>query len=244
MRNFQRDKLYALDLFCGGGGVAQGLLEAGFDEVVGIDNDKRCKRAYPGHFVLGDVGKLPVRISDFDFVWSSPPCQRYSTATPVEVREQRPDWIPFVRKLLKPHPYTVIENVPKAPIRPDLILSGPMFGLDRIVRVRHFETSFYALQPDPIYNLRKDAFKDGYGITITTSMSSRSHYYNRKRIGLTGRVGVKEAREVMGIKINMTGRQIGEAIPPPFARYIAEKVLRLIEYDRKTNGIGTGQTTT
>ena len=31
----------ALDLFCGGGGVAEGLIAAGFD-VVGVDTDRRC----------------------------------------------------------------------------------------------------------------------------------------------------------------------------------------------------------
>ena len=41
-------KLVALDLFCGGGGAALGILEAGFDRVVGIDI-KRHKH-YPGDF--------------------------------------------------------------------------------------------------------------------------------------------------------------------------------------------------
>ena len=33
----------------------------------------------------------------------------------------------------------MIENVPDAPMRPDLILSGPAVGLENIQRLRHFE---------------------------------------------------------------------------------------------------------
>ena len=42
-------KRIALDLFSGAGGAALGLLDAGFDEVVGIDI--REPTGYPGTFI-------------------------------------------------------------------------------------------------------------------------------------------------------------------------------------------------
>jgi DNA (cytosine-5)-methyltransferase 1 len=49
----------ALDLFCGGGGVTEGLRRAGF-EVVGVDADPKCERSFVGHSRLGKAGEPPV----------------------------------------------------------------------------------------------------------------------------------------------------------------------------------------
>ena len=68
-------KPLALDLFCGGGGACIGMQQAGF-EVVGIDI--KPHKNYPGHFIQADIHDLPLLIKDFDFVWSSPPCQKFS----------------------------------------------------------------------------------------------------------------------------------------------------------------------
>jgi DNA (cytosine-5)-methyltransferase 1 len=40
------DRIYAVDLFCGIGGLTKGLEEAGIKVVAGIDNDKNCEYAY------------------------------------------------------------------------------------------------------------------------------------------------------------------------------------------------------
>lgn len=50
----------SLDLFCGGGGVSEGLRRAGF-EVVGVDADPKCKRSFVGHSHLGKPGEPPVQ---------------------------------------------------------------------------------------------------------------------------------------------------------------------------------------
>lgn len=98
--------LRALDLFCGGGGVCEGLQAAGF-EVEGMDTDPRCRRYYPGRFLCQDVRELgPGDIAGYDLVWASPPCQAWSSATPSDRRAAHPRLIEFCRKLFRSHPWS------------------------------------------------------------------------------------------------------------------------------------------
>ena len=226
----------ALDLFCGGGGVCLGLQQAGF-EVYGVDLRYRCGVYYPGTFIHGDVLRLPVDLASFDFIWASPPCQRYSYATPKERRAEHPDLIPPVREMLQDHPYTVIENVATAPLRGDLKLNGLMLGLPRIVRKRKFEMSLALLfgihQPE-LPEAKKEDWERGYMCAITTSMSARSHYYRRQQAGLRGRIPNDEAREVMGFPSDfyLPTVMVGESIPPPMARYVGEHAMQRIRRGR------------
>ena len=217
----------ALDLYCGGGGAAYGLMQAGF-EVTGIDIKPR--RNYPGNFIQADVFDMPVNLSDYDFIWASPPCQRHSIATLAKGFDNtvHPCHIPELRELLKPHPFYAIENVPRAPLRTSLVLTGPAFGLKKLWRRRHFETSFLIWQPE-IGKRPKNV------ITVTTSMCSNNHFYRRKEIGLKGRPPKWVAHSVMGYPRKiwfqdlMTWREIGESVPPPYSFYIAQHVLNLIK---------------
>lgn len=90
--------LKALDLFAGAGGAALGLIDAGF-EVTGVDADPRHRKLYPGTFICGDIDEIEglqvdVDPADFDFVWASPPCQKYSRSVlqpgPSVHRNRRP----------------------------------------------------------------------------------------------------------------------------------------------------------
>ena len=191
--------MLALDLFCGGGGAALGLMAAGF-RVVGVDWEDHS-RAYPGDFLLGDALRPPVRLEDFDFVWASPPCQAYSRTKGLHPSLTHPDLVPATRSLLAGHPYTVIENVVGAPIRPDIILTGPAVGLDRIQHRRHFEVSWPTLSPLPMRAARPQIIA--------------GHLF-RRADGLAAK----------GIPADMTIRQIAQAIPPAYARYVAESALR------------------
>ena len=109
----------ALDLFCGAGGATMGLKRAGFD-VVGVDINRKRGRRYPAAFVCGNALNPPVILTDFDFIWASPPCQRYTQAfnNHSENRSRHPDLVASTRAMLHGSgvPY-VIENVFGAPIR-------------------------------------------------------------------------------------------------------------------------------
>ena len=220
----------ALDLFCGGGGAALGMIAAGFD-VTGVDIEPKHAKVYPGKFVCGDATNPPFDLADFDFVWASPPCQAFSVASKMRgTAHKHPDMIPDVRALLYGHPMTAIENVPGAPIRSDVVLTGPMVGLNRIVRRRHFELSWFpGLLPPPITRLGRKAWswKNGNkgAVCITKRLCSPMHWYPRKKAGLPGRITPEEACEAMGIDLPMDGSQVGESIPPAYAEFIARSVL-------------------
>lgn len=220
-------KLKVLDLFCGAGGASIGFRHAGFDVIVGIDN--RPQKNYPFDFILADALRPPVNLLDFDFIWASPPCQRYSFSGKFKGNDwqRHLDLIPPTRKLLKQHPFTTIENVPGAPLRTTFVLTGPTVGLPYIQRRRHFENSFLMWQP-LLKHVPKEYFKKGLAITVTKSMCSSSHWYARKAIGLRGRPYHWEVKWVMGIPLlqKMTYAELGEAVPPPYAEFIAREAIR------------------
>ena len=87
----------ALDLFCGAGGASVGLHRAGSD-VVGVDI--AAQPEYPFTFIQGDA--LAHSLDGFDLIWTSPKCQRWSSATRQSGRpDDHPDQIDGMRKRIR-----------------------------------------------------------------------------------------------------------------------------------------------
>lgn len=129
--------LKVLDLFAGQGGASQGYLDAGFELAGAVDLDDRALRRHPrqdvvfwGDWALGLEVALSGEWGPVDFIHASPPCQAFSSATPVASRLNHLDLIEPVREaLLATGLPFVIENVPEAPLKDPVYLTGCMFGL-------------------------------------------------------------------------------------------------------------------
>ena len=211
----------ALDLFCGGGGAARGLIAAGFD-VVGIDI-KNHRKSYPGLFIQGDALNPPVRLEDFDFIWASPPCQRFSAAT--VNRDGHPDLINATRRVLSRHRWTCIENVPQAPLRRSIMLTGMQVNLPRIIRTRAFELSWFCLEPPQVMP------RPRFPITpLAHRVLGNNQRKARRKAGLPESVKRPEVIDAMGLHDDrMTNAEIGESVPPAYAEFIAREALRQMQ---------------
>lgn len=199
----------ALDLFCKAGGAAMGLHRAGFD-VTGVDIAPQ--KNFP--FTFHQAEALTFPLDGFDFIWASPPCQKFSTMTKRWGAENdHPDLIEPIRARLKASgiPY-VIENVPGAPLIEPITLCGSMFGL-KLRRHRCFEASF----PIDMLGMMHDHTYRVVGVYGHAGGSS-------KRDGISFG-GVASWREAMGIDW-MTGDEMAEAIPPAYAEFIGEQFLQ------------------
>ncbi len=127
----------AADLFCGAGGLSLGLSDAGFDVVLGVDNDDEAlethRASHPGLSVNWDLADAAVvdrvatlvRAAGVTLVAGGPPCQPFSRAGRSMVRElvrvgrrqehdrRRDLWESFLGVIeLSLPPAVVMENVP------------------------------------------------------------------------------------------------------------------------------------
>lgn len=203
----------ALDLFCGGGGVSRGLYLAGFS-VVGVDIERQ--RHYPYPFKRANALDLdPSYLAGFDFIWASPPCQRWTAgARQAGTNGNHPDLIEPTRQMLSTvDALTVIENIPNAPVRRDLILCGSMFGL-RLIRHRAFELKgFWVKSPAHL----------PHALNYFTVTGSAGGYSSRHPGGIKG--STADWQEVMGIDW-LPNEVLVEAIPPVYSEYIGEAAIK------------------
>ena len=134
----------AVDLFCGAGGLSLGLSEAGYNVVLGIDNDPVALETYAGlHPGLALCRNLSTRAAideatellrelDVELLAGGPPCQPFSRAGASKIRSLvqsgvRPDhddrrdlWQAFLEIVVGVHPRAVLlENVPDMAIAAD-----------------------------------------------------------------------------------------------------------------------------
>ena len=215
-----------LDLYCGAGGASTGLQRAGFD-VTGIDMDEQPE--YPYEFIRGDA--LKADVSEFNLVWASPPCQNYSIGTKGfrNNGKKYPDLIEPTRKmLLKSGKPFVIENVPGAPIRHDLMLCGCMFNL-RVFKRRYFELQGCEVW-QPIHKKHIGGVCTGEYVCTSTACVNPGCFGKRtefkKKYGLVWKNNnlIKSWQNALGIDWITDRKMLAEAIPPKYSEYIGKIV--------------------
>jgi DNA (cytosine-5)-methyltransferase 1 len=203
-------KYRCLDLFCGQGGVSYGLTKAGFD-VTGVDLYPMPK--YPYRFVQADA--LEFDLHGYDFIWASPVCKKYSSATKTAgTQDLHPDQIPAIRERLAASgvPY-IIENVTTAPLIAPVMLCGAMFGL-KTYRHRIFESNVPLRVPQHQPHTAKVA-KMGRRPKNGEFINPVGHFSD-----------VQAGRDALGIQW-MGQDGLSQAIPPAYAEYLG---LQIIEY--------------
>lgn len=217
-----------LDLFCGAGGASMGYHRAGF-EVVGVDIKKQPR--YPFPFIQADWEGVVGILNEFDAVHASPPCQKDSVLRRGRWKDrEHPDLIAPVRAHLKGSglPY-VIENVVGAKLENPMLLCGTMFGLrtaegSQLRRHRLFECPWwFDLIPQCQHNNGKPIGPDRRPASIGVWGNAGG---KSKRDGLQ-HYGTDARRVAMGCDW-MEGKELSEAIPPAYTKYIGEQLLAFL----------------
>lgn len=209
----------ALDLFCGEGGVSVGLHRAGFD-VVGVD----CKpqKNYPFEFHQADA--LDFDLSGFDFVWASPPCQKFSRLNSLHKRDYADLIEPTRRKLQNANAFYIIENVKQSILQNPIFLCGAMFDL-KVYRHRYFESNVLLLAP---FHPTHDDNCQGVG----RGKSRRGFVSVTGNGGFGCENGHDYAKAAMNINW-MTRAGLSQAIPPDYSEFLGRQILTALRNSRK-----------
>jgi site-specific DNA-cytosine methylase len=213
-----------LDLFCCAGGAGYGYQTAGFD-VIGVDIQDQPN--YAGNmFIQTDaIEFVKEHGHKFDAIHASPPCQRYtalSRGTNGNV-EEYPDLVGVTREALDEIglPY-VIENVPTAPLRKDLVLCGLMFGL-KVFRHRVFELGNWKTE-QPQHLPHKGHRVAGWRHGVRYDGDIVAVYGDGG-----GKGSVTDWQNAMGIHWTDVRKELAEAIPPRYTQFIGTELLRHID---------------
>lgn len=215
-----------LDLFSGAGGASRGYADAGFT-MTGVDH--RPMPRYPYEFIQADVFDIiqdRTYIDQFDLIHASPPCQYWSSTKHLTHTRGKVDALTPICDWASRYPdkIWVIENVEEAPFPREytIYLCGSMFeGLHgddprrQLRRHRKFYMPQSQLPRQPycqhngfkalgVYGNLRDSLPGG-GQTAST---------------------LSEASRLMGIDW-MVWRELREAIPPAYTRYIGEHLVEM-----------------
>lgn len=203
----------ALDLFCCAGGASMGLHRAGFD-VTGMDIVPQPR--YPFKFIQGDA--LAADLTGYDFVWASPPCQRYTRAqNAAKNADAHPDLVaPMREKLEAWGGLWIMENVVGAPLVNPAVLCGLALGL-QVKRHRLFESNLLLLTPScPSHD-------QDYYVIFGHEVRNRRHGQAAGR-----KNKIAEGRKAMGIDW-MTRGELSEAIPPAYSEFLGRQILAALK---------------
>lgn len=116
----------AIDLFCGAGGLSYGFQNAGFNILLGIDNDKKALEVFENTHngsksICGDITQITyddikkkIGDSSIDIIIGGPPCQGMSLSGPRMFEDPRNKlYLSYIRLVEEIQPKAfVIENVP------------------------------------------------------------------------------------------------------------------------------------
>jgi DNA (cytosine-5)-methyltransferase 1 len=196
-----------LDLFCGQGGAATGYHRAGFD-ILGVDIEPQPR--YPFPFIQADALEFlaSANLTSVAAIHASPPCKGFTRtgwSYHFGYHERHPDLLTPTREALKRtgKPW-VIENVPGAPLRPDLKLCGCSIGLDELERERWFEFS------QPAFELRQPC----HHTRPVVSPRGNTHYKGE---------AIDWARAMSIDWMNAEG--LSQAIPPAYTEHIGRMIM-------------------
>jgi hypothetical protein len=224
-------KIRLLDLCCGAGGCSVGYKQAAEElgleiEIIGIDNADQPN--YPFYFEKADaVQFFNWNAGYFTHIHASPPCQAFCCNS----KEKRLNDLQYgsgrilyqLRSLMYDAGLPgVIENVVGAPLCRDFDLEGRMFGL-KVIRRRIFETvNWFAMKP-------------GYGQYRGTVLhgdlvSVYGHGHMISRNGSKFKVAGSTCREMRSSATGidwMTTKEMTQAIPPAYTKYIGSEFLKI-----------------
>lgn len=194
-----------------------GYHRAGF-EVVGVDIAPQPR--YPFEFHQADALEfLAAYGREFDAIHASPPCHDHSSLSAVAGTNGTGWLLEATRDALSGigRPW-VIENVPGAEMRADLVLCGGQFGL-RTYRHRWFEFAdpmFPPVLPHPAHRILTDDHKrrTGWDAGMHTTV--------------TGNVTLDIASAALGIDW-MDTDGLPQAIPPAYTEHIGAHLLAQTE---------------
>jgi DNA (cytosine-5)-methyltransferase 1 len=235
-----------LDLFCGAGGCSVGYHRAGFD-VVGVDINPQPR--YPYEFIQADALEVLAFLTDpepwehyedwlpaakliqpFDAIHASPTCKAHTVGRNMWKGrlpdDRHPDLLtPTRARLLELGTPWIIENVPGAPMRPDLELCGSMFGLG-VRRHRWFELSFTptVLITPCRHDLEIISVFGGGALSATPRGGSRNDTGKHTVMQHRVHVAHSQAERAMGIDW-MTRDELSQAIPPAYTEYVGAQLL-------------------
>lgn len=217
-----------LDLFCKAGGAGSGYDLAGFD-VTGVDIQKQ--KHYPFKFVQSDAFDYVKRYGYlYDVIHASPPCQFASKSTAIAKSKGKiyPNLVPYTRYILSKFEVpSIIENVPGAIIRPDIVLTGTMFGL-KVLRKRIFEINNCFILQSGIPP-KVGTVKDGDYCSIFGKGSWRKS--KGDAIPKHAKNTVRETWAYsMGITHHMNEIELAEAIPPAYTEYIGKQIINYLNF--------------
>jgi DNA (cytosine-5)-methyltransferase 1 len=217
---------------CGAeGGATVGYQWAGF-HVTAVDLDRAALARNPADVTVqaDALDYLAEHGHRFDAVHASFPCQRWTANGANPAASNWPDLITPGRALLDAtgRPW-VMENVPKAPLRRDLVLCGTHFSLAaddvdgtrlHLRRHRVFESNVLLLSPGPCKHPRGVQWAGVYG-------GARGNKTDARMIRRGGYVppdaGVQSA--LLGGVDWMTGKGRRECIPSAYAWFIGAQLV-------------------